>query len=145
VWLGTTTEDAERYRMRWPILSRVPAALRFVSYEPAIGPIGAIEINKAACLPDWIICGGESGGGARVMNPAWARYARDQCRVFGIAFFHKQWGTYHSNPLVYEQGLSLAESALRDPPSNGKGGGLLDKRFHRSFPGERAVVTRQSV
>ena len=75
--------------MRWPVLARIPAAVRFVSYEPAIAPLGAIDLN-VGCLPDWIICGGESGGGARVMHPAWARHVRDQCRALGIAFFHKQ-------------------------------------------------------
>ena len=52
-------------------------AVRFVSYEPAIAPLGPVDIDKANCLPDWIICGGESGGGARVMDPAWARHVRD--------------------------------------------------------------------
>jgi protein gp37 len=89
VWLGITAEDAERFRMRWPIVSRVPAARRFLSYEPAIAPLGTIDIRKANCLPDWIICGGESGGHARVMHPAWARHVRDQCCALGIAFFHK--------------------------------------------------------
>lgn len=121
VWLGTTTEDAERYRMRWPILSRVPADRRFISYEPAIALLGRLDVATARCLPDWVICGGESGGHARVINPAWARHVRDQCRALGVPFLHKQWGTYRSNPLVQERGLSSAEAQRRDPPSNGKG------------------------
>jgi protein gp37 len=140
VWLGTTTEDAERFRMRWPILSRIPAACRFISYEPAIAPLGAIAIGKANCLPDWVICGGESGGHARVMHPAWARHVRDQCCALGIAFLHKQWGTYRSNPLVQEDGLSAAEAQRRDPHGNGKGGALLEGRLHREFPGERRTA-----
>jgi protein gp37 len=72
------------------------------------------------------------------MHPAWARYVRDQCRALGIAFFHKQWGTYSSNPLV-ERGLSPAEAERRDPRTNGKGGALLDGRLHREFPGERSA------
>jgi protein gp37 len=142
VWLGTTTEDAERFRMRWPILSLVPAARRFISYEPAIAALGSIDIRAAKCLPDWIICGGESGGHARVMKPAWARHVRDQCRAFGIAFFHKQWGTYRSNPLVQEEGLSPADAQRHDPPTNGKGGALLDGRLYREFPGERRAAVR---
>jgi Protein of unknown function (DUF5131)/Histidine kinase-, DNA gyrase B-, and HSP90-like ATPase len=145
VWIGTTTEDAERFRIRWPILSRIPAARRFISYEPAIAPLGAIDIGTADCLPDWVICGGESGGRARVMHPAWARHARDQCHALSIAFLHKQWGTYRSNPLVQEQGLSRAEAERQDPPTNGKGGALLDGRLHREFPGEwRAVVSART-
>ena len=65
VWLGITAEDEEFYRLRWPILSRIPAVVRFVSYEPAIAPLGAVDLGKADCLPDWIICGGESGTDAR--------------------------------------------------------------------------------
>ncbi|TMJ84042.1 MAG: DUF5131 family protein [Alphaproteobacteria bacterium] len=62
-----------------------------------MAPLGPVDIDKANCLPDWIICGGDSGGGARVMDPAWARHVRDQYRALGIAFFLKQWGTYRSN------------------------------------------------
>jgi protein gp37 len=62
VWLGITTEDEERFRQRWPILSRIPAARRFISYEPAIAPLGPIAIGD--WLPDWIICGGERPQGA---------------------------------------------------------------------------------
>jgi protein gp37 len=95
VWLGITAEDEERYRMRWPILSRIPAVVRFVSYEPAIAALGPVDIDKADCLPDWIICGGESGAGARRMKPAWARAVRDECAELGIAFFMKQIGSNH--------------------------------------------------
>jgi protein gp37 len=130
VWLGTTTEDAERFKLRWPILARIPASIRFLSYEPAIGPLGAIDIGER--LPDWIICGGESGGRARVMQPAWARHVRDQCVAFGIAFLHKQWGTYASNPLVQEQGMPANKAARLDRA--GKGGGILDGKLYRTFP-----------
>jgi len=104
----------------------------------------AIDIRKANCLPDWIICGGESGGHARVMHPAWARHVRDQCCALGIAFFHKQWGTYWSNPLVQEDGLLLAEAERCDPRTNGKGGALLDGRLHRDFPDEQCAVNRRA-
>jgi protein gp37 len=68
-------------------LRNVPAAVRFVSYEPALGAIS----------PDltgihWVICGGESGPGARPMHPDWARSLRDQCNAAGVAFFMKQMG-----------------------------------------------------
>jgi protein gp37 len=95
VWLGITAEDEGHYRMRWPILSRIPAVVRFVSYEPAIAPLGSINIGKADCLPDWIICGGESGTDARRMKPAWVRAVRDQCADLDIAFFMKQIGDNH--------------------------------------------------
>jgi protein gp37 len=92
-WLGTTAEDEKRYRMRWPLLSRIPAVVRFVSYEPAIAPLGPVD--KADCLPDWIICGGESGTDARRMKPAWVRAVRDECADLDVAFFLKQIGHNH--------------------------------------------------
>jgi protein gp37 len=94
-WLGITAEDDERYRMRWPIVSRVPAVIRFVSYEPAIAPLGSVDLDNVDVLPDWIICGGESGPDARRMKPAWARALRDECADLDIAFFMKQIGSNH--------------------------------------------------
>jgi protein gp37 len=85
VWLGTTCEDQANFDRRWPKLRDVPAAVHFISYEPAIGPL-FVRPN----LPSWIICGGESGGGARMMQAEWARDIRDQCKVAGIPFFMKQ-------------------------------------------------------
>lgn len=86
VWLGTTCEDQAAYDRRWPILSKVQAAVHFISYEPAIGPL---RIN-GALVPDWLICGGESGHGARMMNPNWAAAIKSDCARIGTAFFMKQ-------------------------------------------------------
>lgn len=87
VWLGTTCEDQKHYDMRWPVLASVPAAVRFVSYEPAIG---ALTLPGSGPYPDWLICGGESGPGARFMRPDWARDIMNQCAEVGTAFFMKQ-------------------------------------------------------
>jgi protein gp37 len=87
VWLGATAEDQEHYDRRWKILRRVPAVVHFISYEPAIGPL---HLGDNLNFPDWIICGGETGGGARFMKPGWARNLRDECEARGIAFFMKQ-------------------------------------------------------
>jgi hypothetical protein len=76
------------------------------------------------------------------MRPSWAGHVRDQCHALGVAFLHKQWGMYRSNPLVQEDGLSPAEAKRRDPPTNGKGGALLDGRLHRDVPGERSTAVR---
>ena len=130
VWLGVTAEDQERYEQRWRILQRLPAAIRFVSYEPAIGPL-RIDGER---LPDWVITGGESGAGARVCDPQWIRDAVADCERQGVAVFHKQWGSYRSNPLVFELGLTPYEAERRDPKENGKGGALLDGRLWRQFP-----------
>jgi protein gp37 len=87
VWLGITTESQDYFDRRWPILARTPATVRFISYEPALGPLTLAHHDK---LPDWIICGGESGRHARMMDPAWARALRDECIDRRVAFFMKQ-------------------------------------------------------
>jgi protein gp37 len=86
VWLGATAEDQEDYNRRWAILSGIPAVVRFISYEPALGPLTI----AGAHLPDWVICGGETGPGARHMDLKWARDLRDECARLGVAFFLKQ-------------------------------------------------------
>lgn len=87
VWLGTTCEDQERYDRRWPILCDIPAIVHFISYEPAIGPL---RLHNGPDQPDWVICGGESGPGARFMLPAWAVDIRNDCTERGVYFFMKQ-------------------------------------------------------
>ena len=152
VWLGITAEDQEAYDTRWPVLACVPAAVRFISYEPALGPLlltphGPIKLQAALTrrgvepdfaiqdrMPDWLIWGGESGNGARVMNPEWARSIEKQCRENNIMIFGKQWGTYKSNPLHFEGMRPLHEVRNHDPWTNGKGGALLDGKITREFP-----------
>lgn len=90
VWLGTTAEDRAHYDRRWGRLREIPARVRFISYEPAIGPLNRPHDWDLNDKPDWIICGGESGPGARMMDPKWARDVRDGCARSGIAFFMKQ-------------------------------------------------------
>jgi len=135
VWLGTTAEDAESYRQRVGHLLALPAVVRFVSYEPALGPLGKIKVGDRT--PDWIIIGGESGVRtdlARPTQPQWARDVIVECRQYGVAPFLKQWGAYSNNPLVLEDGLSIKEAMRADPPENGKGGGKLDGKILREFP-----------
>lgn len=85
VWLGTTVEDM-RVVNRIDILRTIPAAVRFISYEPAIGPLDEANLTGI----DWLICGGESGPGYRPMDENWARSMRDRCARENIAFFFKQ-------------------------------------------------------
>jgi protein gp37 len=89
VWLGISAENEHYYRQRWPILAAIPAVCHFISYEPALGPLGAIDIGVGV-LPHWIIVGGESGKDPREMDLGWARDVRDQCTRLGIAYFFKQ-------------------------------------------------------
>ncbi len=93
VWLGTTAEDQHHYAQRWHHLAAVPAKVRFLSYEPALGPLGGLDLGGVG-TPDWIICGGESGPHARAMHPDWARGLRDQCAAAGVPFHFKQWGEW---------------------------------------------------
>jgi protein gp37 len=87
LWLGTTCEDQDAYDRRWPILRECPATVHFISYEPAIGPL---RLHNGPDQPDWLICGGESGPGARYMLPAWAVDIRNDCERTGTYFFMKQ-------------------------------------------------------
>ena len=109
VWLGVSVEDQKTADERIPLLLNTPAAVRWVSYEPALGPVDLSEItwNKkdfgesqndrgSNAWIDWLVCGGESGPGARPMHPDWARAARDQCQAAGVPFFFKQWGEWLS-------------------------------------------------
>ena len=70
VWMGTTAEDQAAYDRRWPVLSDVPAVCHFISYEPAVGPLSLqLQKTRGFGVPDWLIWGGESGQGARAMDP----------------------------------------------------------------------------
>lgn len=122
VWLGISAEDQTRADERIPALLATPAAVRFVSAEPLLGPIdfgdiqhidGDREISVSALTGEawvenshngaaydeaprlnWIIVGGESGRDARPMHPDWARSIRDQCAAASVPFFFKQWGEW---------------------------------------------------
>jgi protein gp37 len=87
VWMGVSVEN-DRYRFRADHLRTVPAAVRFLSVEPLLGPVPELDLDGI----HWVIVGGESGPGARPMDPEWAREIRDGCADAGVAFFFKQWG-----------------------------------------------------
>jgi protein gp37 len=87
VWLGTSVESAD-YLDRIDTLRRVPAHVRFVSFEPLLGPI----VNPDLTNIHWAIVGGESGPNARTMEPWWVEELHDACRRRDVAFFFKQWG-----------------------------------------------------
>jgi protein gp37 len=87
VWFGVSVENG-RSLARIEHLRDAPAAVRFVSIEPLIGPVGKIDLDSI----HWVIAGGESGPRARPMNVEWAREVRDQCAEQGVSFFFKQWG-----------------------------------------------------
>jgi len=91
VLLGVTVEDADNI-WRMEVLAGIPAALRFVSYEPALGPLPPAFVSTYSAQLRWLIAGGESGPGCRWPDPNWIHNAREQCLDEGVPFFFKQWG-----------------------------------------------------
>jgi protein gp37 len=116
VWLGVSVEDQETADERIPLLLDTPAAVRWISAEPLLGPVdllatpagdilcrcgGCMEMTRDTRL-DWVIVGGESGPKARPMSPDWARGLRDQCAAAGVPFMFKQWGEWLPTDDWYE-------------------------------------------
>jgi protein gp37 len=91
VWAGVTIEN-NRWILRADALRRVPAAVRFISAEPLLGPLPSLDLAGI----DWLIAGGESGPRHRPADPAWFLDLRDRCQAAGVAFFFKQWGGSHA-------------------------------------------------
>ncbi len=89
VWLGTSVENSDVVH-RVEELRKIPAAVRFISFEPLIGPVGEIDIDDI----HWAIVGGESGPSARPIREEWIDEIHELCRQFDTAFFFKQWGTW---------------------------------------------------
>ena len=113
IWVGVTVESQRWVGIRIPALQAAPAAVRFLSCEPLLGPVrlcscdGAVfEVRRHPFLVDpacplhggrrvdWVIVGGESGAGARPMHPSWVRSLRDECEAAEVAFHFKQWGRF---------------------------------------------------
>jgi protein gp37 len=107
VWMGVSIEN-RRWIERATYLREVPAAVRFISAEPLLGPLEALDLSDI----DWLIAGGESGHGHRPVRAEWLRDLRDTCLAAGVAFFFKQWGG----------------------PRSKSGGRQLDGREHSDMP-----------
>ena len=110
VWMGVSVETC-RYAFRVDHLRTVPAAVRFISAEPLLGPLPNLDLTGI----HWLIAGGESGSNARPMEEAWALDLRDQCAAADVAFFFKQWGGFTSK----SGGRKLDGSLYNDMPSLG--------------------------
>lgn len=161
VWLGVSAEDQQRADERIPLLLQTAAAVRFVSYEPAIGPVDFDQISitvapgffgsplgwhhrgqchKAEGIPyprlDWIIVGGESGPGARTFDIQWARNTLAQCKAAGVACFVKQLG---KNPVLSREADNAFIPDYEYRMEDSHGGDMAewpsDLRI-RQFPGE---------
>lgn len=152
VWLGTSVENADVLH-RIDTLRQTPAALRFLSIEPLLGPLGKLNLEGIG----WVIVGGESGQGARPMHPDWVREIRDQCQAAGVPFFFKQWGEWIPDRQLIGLDLDFGDSF---PAKKGGGawpvhefddvcisfklgkkitGRLIDGREWNEFPGGENV------
>lgn len=137
VWLGTSVERQQEADERIPLLLQTPAAVRFISAEPLLGPIdlghhfGATANHEdLRGLLNWVITGGETGRKSRVTPPGAFQSIRDQCKSTGVAYFHKQNGEYY---LWSDVPLRVGKKAA---------GRLLDGIEHNGMP--KAVGIKQS-
>jgi protein gp37 len=168
VWLGVTAENQEAADERIPLLLQCPSVVHWISAEPLLGAIdltgiassvsGHIDalrgqahvlraikpINRLA----WVVCGGESGSGARPMESVWARELRDQCKAADIPFLFKQWGEftpyrkdfaqYGSRPAMIMHGYApatvLTKSGSMHRVGTNLAGRLLDGVQHDGYP-----------
>lgn len=138
IWLGTSVENQTMADERLGHLVNTRAHVRFVSFEPLLGPV---DVRHWLQSIHWVIVGGESGKGARPMHPDWARWLRDQCREEWAKYFFKQWGEYLPANLVENQ-ATYPDSALAAYPGNGiairvgkkAAGRLLDGREWNEMP-----------
>lgn len=162
VWLGVSAERQQEADARIPDLLGTPAAVRFVSAEPLLGPIDFTRWSGREDVTDfgidWIIAGGESGPSARPMHPDWARAIRDQCTAAGVAFFFKQWGNWKpidqfadrfitgtsgAHGVIHTDGTFQRDHDIADPPravftfpmNKSRSGRLLDGRTWDEYPG----------
>ncbi|MFD1328258.1 phage Gp37/Gp68 family protein [Mycoplana ramosa] len=146
VWLGVSVEDQRRADERIPVLLDTPAALRWISAEPLLGALrlrdflptcaqycahGCTASGDQECdrhLPklDWVVVGGESGAGARPMQPEWAESLRDQCAAADVPFLFKQWGNH--KPTSDCNGRYMIAATKKEA------GRLLDGIEHNGFP-----------
>lgn len=134
VWLGVTVEHAATVH-RIAQLREVPAEVRFISFEPLVGRVGDLDLDGI----HWAITGGESGPRARRCDPEWVREILAWCDLYDVPAFHKQWGTWASNPLVCENGMTPQRAAELDP--EGKGGSLVDGKHVKRWPHARAAFS----
>lgn len=163
VWLGVSVEDQAAADERIPLLLDTPAAVRWISAEPLLGPVRLsglfglitddedVRINALegtfitsryqedetplGAKLDWVVVGGESGPKARPMHPSWARSLRDQCAEAGVPFLFKQWGEWWPNCFLKEDGSRDETTMWMDRVGKKRAGRLLDGVTHDGYPG----------
>lgn len=137
VWLGVSVEDQATADERIPLLLETPAAVRWLSIEPLLGPVSLRWLSAwpenaptSATNPynggrtdhldglrrlDWVVVGGESGPKARPMHPDWVRTLRDQCADAGVPFFFKQWGEWAPSNELHRAGVIIGHQLHSHP------------------------------
>jgi protein gp37 len=115
VWLGVSVENIKEGLPRIEVLKKIPAKIRFLSIEPLLEDLGAVDFSDI----HWVIVGGESGNKARKMKKKWVENIQKQCDEQNIAFFFKQWGTWG------------ADEKKRNKHKNGK---LLNNKLYQNYP-----------
>jgi protein gp37 len=158
VWLGVSVEDRQRADERIPLLLQTPAAVRFLSVEPLLGPVdirlarptdmerlaAAVagrpldHLTSSTPAIDWVIVGGESGPGARPMHPDWARSVRDQCQEASVPFFFKQHGSWVQ---VYDRDTDPDARNLPDMKDNRRR--WLNLAGGHGFHGDRVIAVEE--
>jgi protein gp37 len=144
VWLGVSVEDQQRAVERIPYLLTTPAAVRWLSCEPLLGPVNLRDVfpdvtakfdaltgiaehllgmRRQEGKIDWVVAGGESGHRARPMHPDWVRSLRDQCTAAGVPFLFKQWGSWGLGRYEGDVEAASGETAW---PDGTIGGGAAD-------------------
>jgi protein gp37 len=148
IWMGVSVES-EKYAFRANHLRTVPAAVRFISAEPLLGPLASIDLKDI----NWVIAGGESGPGARPMHPNWVRSLRDHCLDNDVAFFFKQWGAWKPERSRFATPVSIRGELLDAMPAitvpgapvkmrrlgKGQAGRRIDRRTWDQMPARRDV------
>ncbi|TMS00137.1 DUF5131 family protein [Nonomuraea basaltis] len=166
VWIGVSCENQQWADIRIPALLETPAAVRWISAEPLLGPIilrddwlGADPYRRDEPSLNWVVAGGESGPGARPMHPKWVKDLRDQCQQAGVAYHFKQWGEWRPQPRYSTDdrhhlvmlngmdrgtpwpgwGLDQPEAEVMERVGKKRAGRELDGRTWDEFPQEVAV------
>lgn len=156
VWLGVSVEDQAAANERIPLLLKTPAAVRWISAEPLLGPV---SLRWLAAFPenspntatnpsgrtdglrrlDWVVVGGESGQKARPMSPDWARGLRKQCADSGVPFYFKQWGEWipmlgQRDGVPVKQKIETTDGWIMGWAGTKAAGRLLDGVLHDDYP-----------
>lgn len=136
LWLGVTICNRNEL-WKLDFLRETPAALRFVSFEPLLSDLGTVDLSGIG----WVICGGETGPGARPMHPDWVRSLRDQCKAAEVPFFFKSWAEWSPclpsccGPSGYAEPVYIWDAKIWSHRTGKKRAGrLLDEREWNEIP-----------